>query len=237
MTTRSLQSPPVLVKPHATCPLLPTTRLGRPGRVTPVSRIVWPGTRGSGTTIEARYQMLGTPIARCMSLATRPAPVAVCAPATAQLLLPRPAASSGGRHAACTPTSAQSSGVAFWAASGFRGPIGRSRIPATAASFPRRTSATSAGGIGGRAKRPPVTGASHSEPRAVRKSYIAGGMVSARVPNVASNRLCRPCRVLNIVRPVRIVSSTCQRSGSRRSKTYSTGGAPSAARPSLTPPA
>src|SRR5262245_50722949 len=96
ISTRSLQSPPVLVNPHATEPLLPTTTLGSPGSVTPVmvseSRPL--------TTSDARYQMFGTLIARCMSLPTSAPPVAVLAPATAQLLLPSPAASSLLRHAA-----------------------------------------------------------------------------------------------------------------------------------------
>src|SRR6476661_8768029 len=98
--TRSLQSPSLLVNPHATRPLLPTTSHGRPGSVTPVRRRA--GRPGSAAIVyEARYQIDGTPIARCMSLATRAAPVDVCAPSTAQLLLPAlNAGSSGGESAA-----------------------------------------------------------------------------------------------------------------------------------------
>jgi hypothetical protein len=71
----------VFVNPQATWPLLPTTRIGRPGSVTPVMR-------SFANAIDARYQMIGTPIARCMSLAIIAAPEAECAAATAQLLLP-----------------------------------------------------------------------------------------------------------------------------------------------------
>ena len=73
--TRSLQSPPVLVNPHATWPLLPTTMLGRPGRDTPVTFCGAPS--ASENASDARYQMIGTPIARCMSLATSATPDAV----------------------------------------------------------------------------------------------------------------------------------------------------------------
>ena len=41
-----------------------------PGSVTPVMRWFAEGSTGSGKTIDARYQMIGTPIDRCMSLAT-----------------------------------------------------------------------------------------------------------------------------------------------------------------------
>ena len=92
-------------------------------------------------------------------------------------------------------------------------------------------------GIGGRGKRPPVIGVSHSDPRAARKSYIGGGIVSASVPYAASNDACRPCSVLNIARIVRIVSSGFQGSGVAFSRRYSGGAARRPARPALTPAA
>ena len=132
--TRSLQSPPVLVNPHATWPLLPTTMLGRPGSDTPV--IFCGAPSASGNAIDARYQMIGTPIDKCMSLATRATPDAVCAPSTAQLLLPIMVSSSPSVTDGC----------------GAR----RARV------FLR--SNTSGPGMAGRTLPSPITGVSHSDP-------------------------------------------------------------------------
>ena len=93
MRTRSLQSPPVLVKPQATWPLLPTTMLGRPGKVRPVifcgapsasvkrHRRAIPDDRARRSTGACRWQQARRPM-RCAS------------PATAQLLLPMISAAS-----------------------------------------------------------------------------------------------------------------------------------------------
>src|SRR5258708_7190389 len=86
--TRSLQSAHVLVNPHATWVLLPATNPGTPGSVTPISRCGSDGLAGSGHSIDARYQVLGTLMRRCMSLATSAWPSVASAPDTAQLLLP-----------------------------------------------------------------------------------------------------------------------------------------------------
>ena len=90
-----------------------------------------------------------------MSSATMAAPVAVCVPATAQLLLPS-AASRSSRWSA------------LGGASAARRP-GGSRGGATGgASF--RTSNTSGPGIAGTAKAGPTMGASHSVPGGVRNA-------------------------------------------------------------------
>ena len=99
MRTRSLQSPPVLVKPHATWPLLPTTMLGRPGSVTPVICRCADGCVGIG-----KRQRRAIPDDRhadrrgACRWRRAPTPDAVCAPSTAQLLLPMIAASSRRGH-------------------------------------------------------------------------------------------------------------------------------------------
>src|SRR5271157_1529701 len=92
---RSDQLPPELVRLQAILPLLPITIDGAPGNVAPV---IWRGRDGSpaagwpppssGTIHEARYQVLGTPNRRCMSLATIAPPFTVRRAETAQLLLP-----------------------------------------------------------------------------------------------------------------------------------------------------
>src|SRR6185295_11708004 len=83
----SLQSPCELVKPHATCVLLPTTTEGTPGSVTPIRR--WGDVLGpSCHSSDARYHVFGTRTVRCMSLARSARPSPVRRPETAQLLLP-----------------------------------------------------------------------------------------------------------------------------------------------------
>src|SRR5215470_12420390 len=65
-------------------PFEPATSAGVPGRVTPARSIgdaPW-------TTSLAGYHTAGTPRSRCMSFAIIATPDFVCAPATAQLLLP-----------------------------------------------------------------------------------------------------------------------------------------------------
>src|SRR5271157_3749377 len=90
---RSDQSPPELVRPQAMWPLLPMTIAGAPGKVAPVTcrgtgRASASGPRSSSGRInEARYQVLGTPSRRCMSLATIAVPFEDRGAATAQLLL------------------------------------------------------------------------------------------------------------------------------------------------------
>src|SRR4030095_15602041 len=79
------QPPSLFVKPQATWVLLPTTTAGDPGSVTPVTSC-FPAPSDQASV--ARYQVLGTPMPRCMSSARSGAPLAVWAPATAQLLLP-----------------------------------------------------------------------------------------------------------------------------------------------------
>src|SRR3954463_2530040 len=65
-------------------PFDPATSAGVPGSVTPAR-----SSAGSPVTRRrAGYQTAGTPRSRCMSLAINAAPDWVCAPATAQLLLP-----------------------------------------------------------------------------------------------------------------------------------------------------
>src|SRR5262245_5823397 len=73
------------VKPHATRPLLPTVMKGVAGSVTPTRR-GGPASAVHGHT--AAYQIWGRAWSRCMSFATRAAPVAVCAPARAKELEP-----------------------------------------------------------------------------------------------------------------------------------------------------
>ncbi len=87
-TTRSTQSPSLLVNPQATWPLLPTTIAGVPGSVTPVILCSPPGSSFVPHTNDARYHTCGTRSPRCMSSATIARPSAVWLPATAQLLLP-----------------------------------------------------------------------------------------------------------------------------------------------------
>src|SRR5580704_7889534 len=88
-------------------PLDPATSRGAPGRVTPVR-----SNAGSDVVPVVRsrawYQRVGTRCPRCMSLATRAAPVVVRRPASAQLLLPTswrpsPAAVAGGIPIAAIP--------------------------------------------------------------------------------------------------------------------------------------
>src|SRR5262245_97660 len=83
----SLQSPCELVKPHATCVLLPTTTAGTPGSVTPINRCGG-ALASSCHSSDARYHVFGTRTVRCMSLASRARPSLVSRPDTAQLLLP-----------------------------------------------------------------------------------------------------------------------------------------------------
>ena len=88
MRTRSLQSPPLLVNPHATWPLLPTTRPGMPGSVTPVMRWLVDGLDGIG-----KHHRRAIPDDRHADrqvhvVGDERAPDALCAPSTAQLLLP-----------------------------------------------------------------------------------------------------------------------------------------------------
>src|SRR5258705_1581666 len=65
-------------------PFDPATRAGVPGSVTPAR-----SSPGSPVTrSRAGSQTAGTPRSRCMSLAISATPDFVCAPATAQLLLP-----------------------------------------------------------------------------------------------------------------------------------------------------
>src|SRR4051812_8935314 len=65
-------------------PFDPATSAGVPGSVTPAR-----SSAGSPVTRRrAGYQTAGTPRSRCMSLAISATPDFVCAPATAQLLLP-----------------------------------------------------------------------------------------------------------------------------------------------------
>ena len=139
-----------LVKPQATRPLLPTTMIGAPGRLTPTTSMAASASPSGATTSRARYQVLGTRMPRCMSLATMAAPWAVSAPATAQLLLPW----GGGS-----------------AASGARKPVRRSAGAV-------RTSTTSGPGIGGAGSGPPTMGASQLVPSGNRKSARAGSSAS-----------------------------------------------------------
>src|SRR5262249_17085713 len=66
----------------------PATSAGTPGSVTPISRCGSDGTAGSGHSIDARYQVFGTRMERCISLATSACPSDASEPVTAQLLLP-----------------------------------------------------------------------------------------------------------------------------------------------------
>ena len=69
--------------------------IGAPGRVTPV---IWrpAASEPPGNLKAARYQMLGMPSPRCMSLATSAAPFAVWAPDSANALEPTTASGSRG---------------------------------------------------------------------------------------------------------------------------------------------
>ena len=105
-----------------------------------------------GKTSDSRYQVLGTEIPRCMSLARRAPPCAVCAPATAQLLLPRTKASSSAADRADRHAEEREA------------PGAGSARAAAAAGFAFRRSTTSGPGSAGIGIGSPSIGASHSVP-------------------------------------------------------------------------
>ena len=79
--TRSERSAVRLVKPHATCPLVPCTIAGTPGSDSPMSR-------PPSHTRSTRYQKFGAISVRCMSLPTMARPSRVREPATANAFDP-----------------------------------------------------------------------------------------------------------------------------------------------------
>ena len=89
MRTRSLQSPPVLVNPHATWPLLPTTRLGNAGQRDAGDALVWPrAARRIGKDHRRAIPDDRHADRQVHVVGDKRAPTALCAPSTAQLLLP-----------------------------------------------------------------------------------------------------------------------------------------------------
>src|SRR5580658_8780652 len=103
MNTSSV-SAPVVVKVQATSRLRPSTTKGTPGAVAPAST-------EPGVSIRTRYQMPGKLNAKCGSPASNGAPVALCAPSTAQELeaLPDWVNGPGKRGSSTTQRSANAS--------------------------------------------------------------------------------------------------------------------------------
>ena len=200
MRTRSLQSPPVLVNPHATWPLLPTTRLGDARQRDAGDPLRGRRPIGSGNTIEARYQMIGTPIDRCMSLAT-------IAPGRAVRAVDGPvvAADDGFDFLTYSHGSTEARNSSFSLQSS------QETCPCFCVSVARVRCCADrtrpAPGIGGRGIGSPTTGVSHSDPAVERNRNIGSGSVSRSAPCDCSNSACRPCSVLNIASTVRIESS------------------------------
>ena len=180
MRTRSLQSPPAVGEPprHATVAADDDTRQAGQRHACDGSGAAGPR---SVTVIDARYQMFGTPIARCMSLATRAPPVAVFAPSTAQLLLPRPAASSSSSTRRSTEPLSSLVRHGGWSRCGRR-PCVRVAVLRDGAACPicagrrHRARGPRRGSRPASDRRVPVG------PARGRKSNIAGGSVSASVP-------------------------------------------------------
>ena len=207
-----MASMPALVNPHATRPFDPTTTAGTPGRLAPTSRRCPPGAVASGQVSSTRYQVLGTWMSRCMSLASSAAPRAVCGGATAHELLPFMA--SGCR--------------------GLAGPrSGKGGIPGHRARMFACASVGRGGGPGG----VPAIGASHSSGPGSRNAARAGGSVSRMRPTIGSRPIAPRCSPMYMKASTRRLSSVRQGAGSARSSRYSMGTAPSASRPSLTPAA
>ena len=96
----SCTSGPVLVKPHASVSLRPSTTSGTPASVAPTTLIV--AAPGRSSARWARYQVEGAVSRKCGSLASSGLPERVRAPETTQLLeAPPPIRSSTGSRAAC----------------------------------------------------------------------------------------------------------------------------------------
>ncbi len=198
----SVQSAVLLVKPQASLPLEPTTTAGMPGKVTPVITTCWPF---SFQRSWALYQVCGTMMPRCMSLATMAAPVALTLPPTAKLLEPMSRLSR-------RPQSLQAT---------LAGAV--------------RLLGQGVAGTGSASGLLPSTAASQSALCWVRKAYQSAGTVSFRTPMASSSLPSAPCRSRYMESTASSESSGFQGCGAWRSRPYSKGRTCSDSRPLFTP--